>query len=54
MGVTWFCSVMKNLPLNVNKARSKKKKKKKRKKKKKIMMKIVGKFVVVAIINFNK
>lgn len=46
MGVTWFCSVMKNLPLNVNKARSKKKKK--------IMMKIVGKFVVVAIINFNK
>ena len=51
MGVTWFCSVMKNLPLNVNKARSKKKKKKK---KKKIMMKIVGKFVVVAIINFNK
>ena len=52
MGVTWFCSVMKNLPLNVNKARSKKKKKKK--KKKKIMMKIVGKFVVVAIINFNK
>ena len=53
MGVTWFCSVMKNLPLNVNKARSKKKKKK-RKKKKKIMMKIVGKFVVVAIINFNK
>ena len=30
------------------------KKKKKKKKKKKIMMKIVGKFVVVAIINFNK
>lgn len=49
MGVTWFCSVMKNLPLNVNKARSKKKRKKK-----KIMMKIGGKFVVVAIINFNK
>ena len=30
------------------------KKKNKQKKKKKIMMKIVGKFVVVAIINFNK